>query len=393
MKDRVRHESVHPRLVARALATGAHAAVDGVSRDAIASDATEIAIERARTSPYQTGSVAAVAPVRRWPRGTLYQLEHHLDVVHQRITAIKLEASRVLIGLDALVHGLLLGLFAGGHVLVDGPPGSARTLVARTLAATLGATFARIELTPDLAVSDLVGSIQAGRSQDDSILRRGPIFANVVLADGLDRGPPSVQAALLEAMRESGCRMGEHLVGLPTPFFVVATSTWPPHERTTPIRAAHLDRFLLSLVSHAPHQADELRILDQAAGAAPEPVAAARLTPAGVVHMREVMRQILVEDQIKRYAIDVVTAIRDRTSHCAADPLLFVGHGAPVAAAIALVKVARAHALLDNRAYVAPVDVKRIAPAVLRHRIALRSDDTTPLDEVIAWIVDRVPVP
>jgi MoxR-like ATPase len=364
-------------------------------RRALASEITTIEQAKAHAGELDGVATPAIPRGRRWPRGTLYQLEQRLEIVHQRVMAIKAEASRVLVGLDALVHGLLLGVFAGGHVLVNGPPGSAKTLATRTLAAALGATFTRIELTPDLDVGDLVGSVQVHRSRGDIIVCRGPIFANVVLADRLDRAAQRVQAALLDAMRESHCRIGEQRFGLPAPFFVVATST-QAHDHTTPIRAAHLDRFLLSLVTHVPRPADELRILDLVAGADAEPVAAPQLTPAAVVQTREIMRQICVDDQVKRYAIDLVAAIRDRIGLHTADPVLLVGHSASVLASIALVKVARAHALLDSRAHVTPFDVKQIAPMVLRHRIAVRSHDAAsgadPAD-VIAWLAERVPLP
>jgi len=313
-----------------------------------------------------------------------------------RFTALKAEVGKVLVGQDEMLHRLLLGLLAGGHVLLEGVPGLAKTLVVRTLASALDGTFSRIQFTPDMLPGDVVGTQIYNPREGSYSIKKGPVFGNFILADEINRAPAKVQAALLEAMQERQVTLGDQTLALTEPFLVLATQNPIEQEGTYPLPEAQLDRFMLKIKVGYPTKDDEIRILDRMAGSAAEPTASKVMTCEEILAARDVTRQVFVDDKVKRYAVDLVAATRDPKA--AGVPALapLIDNGASPRASISLIKVAKAQALLSGRSYISPHDVKTIAHDVLRHRIlasyeAEAQGKTT--DHVISQILENVLVP
>jgi MoxR-like ATPase len=313
-----------------------------------------------------------------------------------RFAALKAEVGKVLVGQDEMLHRLLLGLLAGGHVLLEGVPGLAKTLVVRTLASSLDGTFSRIQFTPDMLPGDVVGTQIYNPREGSYSIKRGPVFGNFILADEINRAPAKVQAALLEAMQERQVTLGDQTLPLNEPFLVLATQNPIEQEGTYPLPEAQLDRFMLKIKVGYPTKDDEIRILDRMAGAAPEPTASKVMTCDEILAARDVARQVFVDDKVKRYAVDLVAATRDPKASGIAALAPLIDNGASPRASISLIKVAKAQALLSGRSYISPHDVKTIAHDVLRHRILVSYEaeaqgKTT--DNVISQILENVLVP
>jgi MoxR-like ATPase len=309
---------------------------------------------------------------------------------------LKAEVGKVLVGQDEMLHRLLLGLLAGGHVLLEGVPGLAKTLVVRTLADALEGSFSRIQFTPDMLPGDVVGTQIYNPREGSYSVKKGPVFGNFILADEINRAPAKVQAALLEAMQERQVTLGDQTFKLTEPFLVLATQNPIEQEGTYPLPEAQLDRFMLKIRVGYPSKDDEMKIIDRMAGAGSEPRATKVMTCDDILAAREVARHVFVDDKVKRYAVDIVAATRDPKA--AGMPALapLIDNGASPRASIALVKVAKAQALLSGRNYISPHDVKTIAHDVLRHRILVSYEaeaqgKTT--DTVIAQILENIPVP
>jgi MoxR-like ATPase len=313
-----------------------------------------------------------------------------------RFAALKAEVGKVIVGQDEMLHRLLLGLLAGGHVLLEGVPGLAKTLVIRTLADALDGRFSRIQFTPDMLPGDVIGTqIYSPRDGTYSI-KKGPVFGNFILADEINRAPAKVQSALLEAMQERQVTLGDQTLSLGEPFLVLATQNPIEQEGTYPLPEAQLDRFMLKIRVGYPTKEDEIRILDRMAGAAPEPTASKVMTCDEILAARDVTRQVFVDDKVKRYAVDLVAATRDPKAANMAALAPLIDNGASPRASISLIKVAKAQALLSGRSYISPHDVKTIAHDVLRHRILVSYEaeaqgKTT--DNVISQILENVLVP
>ncbi len=313
-----------------------------------------------------------------------------------RFQSLKAEVGKVLVGQDDMLHRLLLGLLAGGHVLLEGVPGLAKTLVIRTLADTLDGTFSRIQFTPDMLPGDVVGTQIYNPREGTYTVKKGPVFGNFILADEINRAPAKVQAALLEAMQERQVTLGDQTFPLTEPFLVLATQNPIEQEGTYPLPEAQLDRFMLKIRVGYPTKDDEVRILDRMAGSGPEPTASKAMSVDEILAARDVVRQVFVDDKVKRYAVDLVAATRDPKAAGIAALAPLIDNGASVRASIALIKVAKAQALLSGRSYISPHDVKTIAHDVLRHRVLVSYEaeaqgKTT--DHVIAQILENVPVP
>jgi MoxR-like ATPase len=313
-----------------------------------------------------------------------------------RFAALKAEVGKVLVGQDDMLHRLLLGLLAGGHVLLEGVPGLAKTLVIRTLASALDGSFSRIQFTPDMLPGDVVGTQIYNPREGTYSIKKGPVFGNFILADEINRAPAKVQAALLEAMQERQVTLGDHTMPLTEPFLVLATQNPIEQEGTYPLPEAQLDRFMLKIRVGYPTKDDEIRILDRMAGAAPEPTASKVMTCDEILAARDVTRQVFVDDKVKRYAVDLVAATRDPKASGLAALAPLIDNGASPRASISLIKVAKAQALMQGRSYISPHDVKTIAHDVLRHRIlasyeAEAQGKTT--DNVISQILENVLVP
>jgi MoxR-like ATPase len=323
-------------------------------------------------------------------------LSEDVSKLQGRFTALKAEVGKVLVGQDEMLHRLLLGLLAGGHVLLEGVPGLAKTLVVKTLADALEGTFSRIQFTPDMLPGDVVGTQIYNPREGTYTVKKGPVFGNFVLADEINRAPAKVQAALLEAMQERQVTLGDNTFKLNEPFLVLATQNPIEQEGTYPLPEAQLDRFMLKIKVGYPTKDDEVKIIDRMAGSGAEPTASKVMTCDEILAARDVVRQVFVDDKVKRYAVDLVAATRDPKAAGIAALAPLIDNGASPRASIALVKVAKAQALLSGRSYISPHDVKTIAHDVLRHRVlasyeAEAQGKTT--DHVIAQILENVPVP
>ena len=300
-----------------------------------------------------------------------------------------------IVGQEAVVDGLLVALLAGGHVLLEGAPGLAKTLMVRSLARTLEVDFRRVQFTPDLLPSDVLGTLVLQPNGGGFAISRGPIFANVVLADEVNRAPAKVQSALLEAMEARQVTLGGRTLPLPEPFLVLATQNPLEHQGTYPLAEAQLDRFLLMLRVGYPPKDAEVTILRKGiagGGTLPAPVA----TAADVLSAREQVARVHVSDLLLEYAVALVRATRQPAAAGLPEVQGLVAWGASPRAGLGLVHAARARAWLRGRAHVLPEDVKALAPHVFRHRVVLTYEAAVrgvDADEVVARVLEHVPVP
>jgi MoxR-like ATPase len=320
------------------------------------------------------------------------------DDVHRESAfteALLAETAKVIVGQRHVVERALVGLLTGGHVLLEGVPGLAKTLAVRTLADAVDCTFSRIQFTPDLLPADVVGTQIYDPRNQTFFPKQGPVFANVVLADEVNRAPAKVQSALLEAMQEHQVTLGDRTFPLPDPFIVLATQNPIEQEGTYPLPEAQVDRFMLKVRVGYPTREEERLILERMA--VPDPPRAAKVIgPADLGRARAVLHRIYVDDRLKDYVVNLVFATRNPAAHGLADLAPLVEYGASPRATLFLVLAARAHAFLRRRAYVTPEDVKAIAHDVLRHRVTLtyeaEAEEVTP-ETVIARVLERIEVP
>ena len=305
------------------------------------------------------------------------------------------EIGKVIVGQRYLVDRLLIGLLANGHVLLEGVPGLAKTLSVKTLAQTIDATFSRIQFTPDLLPADLLGTLIYSPRDGSFTTKKGPIFANIILADEVNRAPAKVQSALLESMEEHQVTIGDETHILPEPFLVLATQNPIEQEGTYPLPEAQVDRFMLKLSVGYPSRDEERQILDRMASTNHRLRAATVVHPDDVMAARSLVDAIYIDDKVKEYIIDLVFATRDPASF-KLDLAPFIQYGASPRATLYLTLAAKAHAFLQGRGYVTPQDVKSIAPDVLRHRIIVtyeaEAEDLTS-DIVVQRILDSIAVP
>jgi len=314
----------------------------------------------------------------------------------QRFAALSAEVGKVLVGQERMLERLLTAFIAGGHVLLEGVPGLAKTLVIRTLAECIDARFSRIQFTPDMLPADVVGTQVFHPKEGTYAVKKGPVFANLVLADEINRAPAKVQSALLEAMQEGQVTIGDETFRLSEPFLVLATQNPIEQEGTYPLPEAQLDRFMLKIKVDYPSKAEELKVLDRMAGALAVPRAQRVMTVDDILAAREAARQVFVDDKVKRYVVDVVHATRDPRAAKIESVAALIENGASPRATINLVKAAKALALLQGRSYVTPHDVKSVAPDVLRHRVLLTYEaeaEEKTTDDVVQAILENVAVP
>ena len=309
--------------------------------------------------------------------------------------AISHEVAKRVVGQDAMIDRLLIAILTGGHVLLEGVPGLAKTLTVRTLAETISTTFSRIQFTPDLLPADVVGTQVYDQSTGKFSVKTGPIFANIVLADEINRAPAKVQAALLEAMQEKQVTIGGQTFHLQEPFLVLATQNPIEQEGTYPLPEAQVDRFMLKLRVDYPTRDEEKEIMRRMASGDAIPVDHVA-TPEAILSTRHTIAGLRLDERLVDYIVDLVHATRVPTD--AGLPALapLIEFGASPRATIALAQASRAHAFLRGRDYVSPDDVKALAPDVLRHRVLLtyeaEAESVTP-DEIVARILDAVPAP
>ena len=322
------------------------------------------------------------------------------------IEAIVHEVSKVVVGQNHMVERLLLGLLTGGHVLLEGVPGLAKTLTVNVLCQTISARFQRIQFTPDLLPADLVGTVIYNQQTGKFSAKKGPIFANLVLADEFNRAPAKVQSALLEAMQERQVTIGDETFPLDAPFMVMATQNPLEQEGTYPLPEAQIDRFMLHVKVDYPSREQEREVMDRmatsglkhAAAGDPDPALKVNrvVTPSELLDARRVISQVYVDEKIKDYIIDVVLATRDPKRARLSDLADMIAHGASPRASIALNMAARAHAFMRHRGFVTPEDVKAVGPDVLRHRIIVSYEaeaEEITSDQIVRRIFEAVEVP
>ena len=305
------------------------------------------------------------------------------------------EIRKAIIGQDRLVERVLVALLADGHILLEGVPGLAKTLLVKTIGRAVQAGFSRIQFTPDLLPADLIGTRIYNPRTGDFSVQKGPIFSNLILADEVNRAPAKVQSALLEAMQEQQVTIGDETFPIEAPFLVLATQNPIEQEGTYPLPEAQVDRFMLKVVVDYPRRSEEREIIDRMTSGTPidvQPVVDSQY----ILSAREIVRQVYVDEKIKDYVLDLVLATRDPDAAGLDDLANLISYGASPRAGIFLITAARAYAFIKARGYVVPDDVKQLAPDILRHRIittfeAEAQDVTT--EQIVQRILDNVEVP
>ncbi len=325
--------------------------------------------------------------------------EDGLDIAAQHAKIcndIVAEIGKVIVGQDAVVSRLLMGLLTGGHVLLEGVPGLAKTLSVRCLARCIDTGFSRIQFTPDMLPADIIGTEIFNPKDASYSVKKGPIFSNLILADEINRAPAKVQAALLEAMQEQQGTIGSVTYPLDDPFLVLATQNPIEQEGTYPLPEAQIDRFMLKVKIGYPSTEEERKIVDRMASGQPEPDVKAVASSEQIRQARRCVDQILVDDKVRDYIVDLVQATRDPAAAGIAELCGMIENGASPRASIAMMKTAKAQAFLQGRSYATPHDVKSVAPDVLRHRVLLtyeaEAEGKTP-EDIIERILVGVLVP
>ncbi len=311
------------------------------------------------------------------------------------VDIMTLEMSKVIVGQKQLVENLLIGLLANGHILLEGVPGLAKTLAIRTLASVVDAKFSRIQFTPDLLPADLLGTLIYSQRTEEFHVKKGPLFANFILADEINRSPAKVQSALLEAMQERQITIGEHTFPLPEPFLVLATQNPIEQEGTYPLPEAQVDRFMLKVFVDYPKKEEE-KLIIRMNNSGEFPTAAQVLKPADIRKAREVVREVYMDEKIERYIVDLVYATRKPEDYHLPDLKSLIAYGASPRASISLAIASKAYAFIRRRGYVIPEDVRAVAYEVLRHRIGLTYEaeaENIITENIITSIINAVEVP
>ena len=307
------------------------------------------------------------------------------------------EINKVLVGQETMVNRLLTGLLAGGHVLIEGMPGLAKTTAVKVLSDAVDTGFSRIQFTPDMLPADVIGTEIFNPKEGTYSIKKGPIFSNLVLADEINRAPAKVQAALLETMQEHQATIGGQTYQMGQPFMVLATQNPIEQEGTYPLPEAQVDRFMLKIKVEYPNKDEERKILDRMAGSQIESTVNKVTSPEEIFTARQVIDQVFVDEKVRNYIVDVVQATRGGTDdNPVVDVENMLEHGASPRASIYLMQGAKVHAFLQGRNYVTPHDVKTLVPDVLRHRIMLsyeaEAEGKSP-ESIIQTILDSVLVP
>lgn len=312
------------------------------------------------------------------------------------VDSLSMEMGRVIVGQRHLVDTLMIGLLTGGHILLEGVPGLAKTLAITTLSKAVDAKFARIQFTPDLLPADLIGTLIYSQRNEEFTVKHGPIFANFILADEINRSPAKVQSALLEAMQEGQVTIGDTTYPLPKPFLVLATQNPLEQEGTYPLPEAQVDRFMLKAKISYPKRAEELDIIRMNLSGAGMPEVAKVITPEDIMRAREVVNHVYMDEKIERYIIDIIFATREPSEYRLQHIQPFIAYGGSPRASIALAKAARAYAFIQRRGYVIPEDVRAVCHDVLRHRIGLTYEaeaENITTEQLITEILNNVIVP
>ena len=311
------------------------------------------------------------------------------------VDMINMEMNKVIVGQKHLVEGLLIGMLSDGHILLEGVPGLAKTLAINTLATTIDAKFSRIQFTPDLLPADVLGTMIYSQKREEFVVKQGPIFANFILADEINRAPAKVQSALLEAMQERQVTIGDTTYRLEEPFLVMATQNPIEQEGTYPLPEAQVDRFMLKVVIDYPKKEEEKLIVRQNMEKA-FPKANTILKPADIVRARDVVKDVYMDEKIEKYIIDIVFATRYPQEAGLDKFVTMIAYGGSPRASVSLARAAKAYAFIKRRGYVIPEDVRAVCPDVLRHRIGLTYEaeaNNITSEDIINEILNQVEVP
>lgn len=311
------------------------------------------------------------------------------------IDLVNNEMSKVIVGQKQLTEGLLIGLLSNGHVLLEGVPGLAKTLAIKTLSQIIKSKFNRIQFTPDLLPADLLGTMIYSQKSEEFVVKKGPVFANFILADEINRSPAKVQSALLEAMQEHQVTIGEETYKLDDPFLVLATQNPIEQEGTYPLPEAQVDRFMLKIIVNYPKKEEEKLIIRQnITGEFPKPDQI--LTSNDIIKARELVKEVYIDERIENYIVDIVSATRNPELYGLEKFKELISYGGSPRAGISLAKATKAYAFIKRRGYAFPEDVKSICHAVLRHRIGLTYEaeaQNITTEEIISEILNTIPVP
>ena len=311
------------------------------------------------------------------------------------VDILSLEMGKVIVGQKHLVENLMIALLANGHILLEGVPGLAKTLAISTLSQAVNAKFSRIQFTPDLLPADVTGTLIYSQKKEQFEVHKGPVFANFVLADEINRAPAKVQSALLEAMQERQVTLGEETFRLPEPLLVLATQNPIEQEGTYPLPEAQVDRFMLKVVVGYPKKDEEARIV-RMNNSGEFPKAQAVVSPEDIVRARKVVREVYMDEKIERYIVDIVYATRTPGDYGLSDLKDLISYGASPRASISLSLAAKAYAFIKRRGYVIPEDVRAVCPEVLRHRIGLTYEaeaENVSTEDIIEKVINAVIVP
>ncbi len=329
-------------------------------------------------------------------RGVSAELEQEVASHSELLRRLLDSVERVVVGQRPMVERLLIGMLTGGHVLLEGVPGLAKTLTVSTLARTIHAKFNRIQFTPDLLPADLIGTLIYDPKSGDFTPRKGPIFANILLADEINRAPAKVQSALLEAMQERSVTIGDTTYPLQEPFLVLATQNPIEQEGTYQLPEAQVDRFMLKLTIDYPSKTEEREIIDRMASSRPPVNVEAVIDVEEIGAARTVVDKIHLEERVRDYIVDLVRTTREPSLFGLEKLERYIEFGASPRASIALAIAGRAYAFMQGRAFVTPGDVKAIAPDVMRHRVIVSyeamAEEVLP-DDIVRRVLDKVPVP
>jgi len=312
------------------------------------------------------------------------------------LDAMNNEINKVIVGQQYMIDRLMIGLLANGHVLLEGVPGLAKTLAIKTLSETIGGKFNRIQFTPDLLPADVVGTMIYNQKKEEFTVKQGPVFANFILADEINRAPAKVQSALLEAMQERQVTIGESTYPLPQPFLVLATQNPIEQEGTYPLPEAQVDRFMLKVYLDYPSREEEKMIIRQNISSQGFPKANSVVSVEQILKAKELVKEIYLDEKIEKYIVDLVYATRKPEESGLKDLVHLIGYGASPRASINMALAAKAYAFLNRRGFVMPEDVRAVCPDILRHRIGLtyeaEAEDITQAD-LVKRIMDVVEVP
>ena len=312
------------------------------------------------------------------------------------IEALKMEIRKVIIGQGYLIDRLMVGLLANGHILVEGVPGLAKTLSIKTLSQAVNTKFQRIQFTPDLLPADLIGTLVYNPKEGTFTTKKGPVFANIILADEINRAPAKVQSALLEAMQERQVTIGENTFKLDEPFLVMATQNPIEQEGTYPLPEAQVDRFMLKINITYPNKEEELKILKAMSFTDKEIKVSPVISPHDIMNARKVVNEVYMDEKIEKYIIDIIFATRDPQQYKLDELSSLIQYGASPRASIYLTLASKAYAFLQGRGYVTPQDVKSIGMDVLRHRVIISYEaeaEEKTSEDIVKKIFDEIEVP